>query len=147
MRDPGAARQTFDAASRERLVDAAEHVFRAVPEVVAVYLYGSAARGEAARDLDVAVLFDRPFDVRSLEPLAARLQAAGAPRGPEIDLRVMSHADPRFAATVLGEATLLFERDPPSRWRAEARIMSAWADFRPTWEAMRSRMLDRWQNG
>jgi hypothetical protein len=42
-----------------RLEHAAGLVFAREPEVLVVYLYGSAARGEPARDLDVAVLFRR----------------------------------------------------------------------------------------
>ena len=147
VRDPTAARHAFDATARERLARAAERVFRPERDVVAVYLYGSAARGERPHDLDVGVLFADAPDPRVLEPLAAKLQAEGAPNGPEIDLRPMNNADPRFLAMVLNEREILFERSPRARWEREARMMSAWADFKPTWDRMRRCMLERWQRG
>jgi predicted nucleotidyltransferase len=112
-----------------------------------VYLYGSAARGAEARDLDIAVLFREPFEPRDLERLAASLQARGAPHGPEIDLRPLNRAAPRFQVTVLEEGKLLFERDRVARRQLEAGFMSSWADFRPTWERMRRLMLERWARG
>lgn len=122
-------------------------MFGAQPDVLAVYLYGSAARGAPARDLDIAVLFDRPPDARILEPLARELQAQGAPGGPEIDLRPMNGAAPRYQATVLQEGLRLYERDRRARVSAEAQILSRWADFRPVWLASRRRMLERWTDG
>ena len=140
-------RRLLSQAEHSQLAAAAARVFAAEPSVIAAYLYGSAARGEPARDLDVAVLFDAKVDPRVLEPLAAALQAAGAPSGPEIDLRPLNHAAPRFQVTVLKEGKLLFERDREARLAHEAHFMSLWADFRPTWLAMRQRMLQRWSHG
>lgn len=132
----------------ERLADAARRVFASEPELLAAYLYGSAGRGEPAADLDVALLSDGPIrDVRRLEALAARLQAEGAPSGPAIDLRPLWGAAPRFQANVLKEGRVLFERDSQRRFAHEAEIMGRWADFKPTWERMRQRMLDRWLRG
>jgi uncharacterized protein len=129
---------------RLQLAGAAARLFATEPDVVAVYLYGSAARGEPARDLDVAVLFERRVDVASLERLAALLARDGAPRGPEIDLRVLNEAAPRFQAAVLREGQLLYERDRRARHAQEARLMTRWVDFQPTWRAMRAHMLERW---
>ncbi len=134
-------------ADHERLARAAALVFGAEANVLAVYLHGSAARGEAAADLDIAVLFSGPFDALRLQALAARLQAEGAPQGPEIDLRPLDGAPPRFQANVLRDARLLFERDRAARLEREACLLSRWADFRPTWERMRRLMLDRWARG
>jgi predicted nucleotidyltransferase len=132
---------------RQRLVEAAAHVLSREPDVVAAYLYGSAARGEPAHDLDVAVSFEGRVDPRRLEPLAARLQAEAAPHGPEIDLRPLNDAAPRFQVAVLRDGVLLFERDRRRRLEQEARAMSRWADFRPRWELMRRRMRARWARG
>jgi predicted nucleotidyltransferase len=130
-----------------RLVAAASEVFAPEPDVVAVYLYGSAARGEPAADLDVAVLADRPIAPARLEALAAALQAQGAPDGPEIDLRPLAGSAPRFQFTVIREGNPLFARDPALRVAREARIAGLWADFKPIWERMRLRMLERWRDG
>jgi predicted nucleotidyltransferase len=131
-----------------RLVNAAVRVLEAEPEILAAYLYGSAARGEPAADLDVALLLKAPtLESSRLEALAARLQAEGAPVGPPIDLRVLWGAGPRFQVTVLKEGRVLFERDRDQRLESEAMLMSRWADFKPTWERLRQRMRDRWLDG
>jgi predicted nucleotidyltransferase len=144
---PGTRRRRLGADELLRLAAATADVFAPEPEVVAVYLYGSAARGEPAADLDVAVLADRALAPARLEALAAALQARGAPDGPEIDLRPLAGTAPRFQFTVIREGIPLFERDAKLRAAREARIASVWADFKPTWERMRRRMLDRWRDG
>jgi predicted nucleotidyltransferase len=137
----------FEEGDRQRLRDAAALVLAAEPDVLAAYLYGSAARGEPARDLDVAIVFKRDVDVRSLERLGSALAQAGAPRGPEIDLRPLNGAAPRFQAAVLRDALVLFERDRRARHSFEAACLSRWADFKPTWSAMRDRMVEKWSHG
>ena len=143
-----ATRRLIGARARQRLERASQGVLGSHPDVVAVYLYGSAIRGEAARDLDVAVLFRaEPPPPSALEALAARLQREGAPDGPEIDLRCLNRTAPRFRASVMDEGSLLLERDPAARIEAEARAFSEWLDFKPVWERMRRRMLERLADG
>jgi predicted nucleotidyltransferase len=143
----GVKRWLLEAADHERLVSAAARVFQTEPAVLAVYLYGSAARGEPAVDLDVAVLLEERLPPRRLEELASGLQALGAPGGPSIDLRPLSGAAPRFQVNVIKEARVLFEADRTKRLRREAEIAGRWADFRPIWERMRHRMRRRWLSG
>lgn len=89
-------RRQFGPDDLRRLKNAAERVLGERPDVVAAYLYGSAARGEPARDLDIALLFRSEVPpARELEHLASELQRMGAPHGPEIDLRVFNRAAPR----------------------------------------------------
>lgn len=148
MHAPGNTRRWLvDEAGEERLASAARSVFQDEPSVVAVYLYGSAARRQRAVDLDLAVLLDAPFDSARLERFASELQAVGAPSGPPIDLRPLSGAAPRYQAAVIKEGRVLFERDRNTRLQHEAMIMSRWADFKPTWDSMRRRMLERWRHG
>ena len=141
-------RRALEVAELERLRAAAAQVFLRWPAAVAAYLHGSAARREPAADLDIAVAFegDEPT-FAELDRLAAELQAAAAIPGLEIDLRSLGPATPRFRANVLREGELLFERDRRARARLEARFMSAWTDFEPTWRRMRARMLERWSGG
>jgi predicted nucleotidyltransferase len=131
----------------DRLAHASRRLFASVPEVVALYLYGSAARGEAARDLDLGVVLAGPVPPATVEAWAATLQAEGAPAGPEIDLRVLSGAAPRFRCEVLRTGRLLYEGDERGCIEFEAAAMSEWLDFRPTWLALRRRMLERWIHG
>jgi predicted nucleotidyltransferase len=141
-------RHRLDAQALQRLECAAEQVFGAERDVVAVYLYGSAARAEPARDLDIAVLFrSAPSAPAVLERMAADLQRHGAPHGPEIDLRPLNGTAPRFQASVLREGKVLVDRDPPARVEAEARALSAWLDYQPVWQHMRRRMGERLSHG
>ena len=134
-------------ASTTELSAAASQILPEYPEVTAAYLYGSAARGEPAADLDVALLLHARPDIERLEQLTARLQAEGAPNGPELDVRPLLGTSPRFRANVLREGRLLYEVDRRRRIEFEARALSEWLDFKPTWERMRRRMFDRWAGG
>jgi predicted nucleotidyltransferase len=140
-------RPRLDADAIERLCASANRVFAPHPAIAAVYLYGSGARGEPMADLDVAVLTERGADIGGLEPLAAALQADGAPHGPDIDLRALRGTSPRFRANVLREGRLIFERSRATRITFEAESMIEWLDFKPTWQRMRAQMLQRWTNG
>jgi predicted nucleotidyltransferase len=123
-------------------------ILKGHPEIIAAYLYSSAARGEPAADLDIAVLSSgAALDAHALEDLAARLQAEGAPTGPDLDLRLLAGANPRFRANVLREGRLLYAADRDSRLGFEARALSEWLDYKPVWERMRRTMLDRWAHG
>jgi predicted nucleotidyltransferase len=140
-------RPRLDPAAIGRLRVAAECVFAPHPAIAAVYLYGSGARGEPLADLDIAVLTERGATVGSLEPLAAALQLEGAPHGPDIDMRPLRGTGPRFRANVIGEGRLIFERSRETRIAFETETMIEWLDFKPTWQRMRARMLERWMHG
>ncbi|HEY3356391.1 MAG TPA: nucleotidyltransferase domain-containing protein [Polyangia bacterium] len=131
----------------ERVRRAAAAVFAAGEDVLAAYLFGSAARAEPAADVDVAVLFRDAPDPRRLDALAAELQRDAAPAGLDIDLRPLNGASPRFRANVVREGQVLFERDRLLRLEREAQWITMWLDFKPTWERMRRRMLARWDRG
>lgn len=141
-------RRQFGPDDIRRLKDAAERVLGERPDVVAAYLYGSAARGEPARDLDVALLFHGKVpSARELEHLASELQRMGAPHGPEIDLRAFNRTAPRFRANVIDEGQLLVDRDAAKRVELEGQALNEWLDFKPVWERMQRRMRERWTRG
>ena len=118
------------------------------PGIVAAYLHGSAARGEPAADLDIAIAFEaREPGFAELDRLAAALRAEAAIPDLPLDVRALGPATPRFRANVLRDGVLLFERDRNARVALEAAFMTEWADFEPTWRRMRARMLERWTHG
>lgn len=148
MRAPRDVRRwQLQEADHRLLAEASLTLFSRERDVLAAYLYGSAARGEPAVDLDIAVMFGGEIDVRRLEALATELAARGAPRGPEVDLRSLNAAAPRFQVAVLKDGRLLYERDREARLEREAMIMSCWADFKPTWDSVRGAVLGRWAHG
>jgi len=130
-----------------RLRAAGERVFSPHPAIVAAYLYGSGARGEPAADLDIAVLTECGPEPASLEPLAAALQAEGAPHGPDIDMRPLRGTSPRFRANVIRQGRLIFERTRAARIAFEVQSLVEWFDFQPTWQRMRARLIERWSHG
>lgn len=126
---------------------AAAQLGAAESRVLAVYLHGSAARGEDAADIDIAVMCEPELGFAELDRLAVSLRAKTGVRDLEVDLRSLASATPRFRANVLRDGKLLFERDPRRRQQVEARFMIEWTDFLPTWQRMRERMLERWAHG
>ena len=145
--DPLRPRRRLDAPELDELTAAAVEVLAAQPEVIAAYLYGSAARDEPAADLDIAVATRGPVTHRLLETIAAQLQARGAPRGPEIDVRSLYGAAPRFLFEVLRDGRRIYERDRGARIEFEARAMAAWLDFAPVWQRIRDRTREYWAGG
>ena len=140
-------RQEVGAAARTRLEEAARRVLERYPEVLAAYLFGSVARGEPARDLDVALLLADGHGSGRLGRIAAELERDAAPAGLEVDLRPLRGSSPRFRANVLRDGRLLIDRDPRARAVFEARAMAEWLDFAPTWRRMRTRLRQRWLRG
>lgn len=109
------------------------------PDVVAAYLFGSAARGElrSTSDIDVGVLLDGPPNPSSRprltrSSLRADLQAdlETAVRRP-VDLVVLNHASPDLIHRVLRDSVLLVERDRSARIRFEVGARNEYFDVLP----------------
>lgn len=105
----------------------------AQPGVVAVYLFGSTARGTArsGSDVDVAVLFERTPPHRLSGPrfdLAGDLERA---LGRAVDLIVLNDAPVDLRARVLREGRLLLDRAPAARIAFEVRTRNEAFDLEP----------------
>jgi predicted nucleotidyltransferase len=91
------------------------------PVVRWAYLFGSAARGEAFGDLDVAVML--AAGARGAVPLgriAARIEQAAA--GLHVDVVDLASAAPALAGRIVREGRALVDREPEARrsWELEA---------------------------
>jgi predicted nucleotidyltransferase len=89
-----------------------------VPELVAVYRFGSSVRGERSpgSDVDLAVLAAAPIDPLLRFDLQERLAAALRQSVDLVDLRA---ASPVMAIQVIGKGRLLLDNDASARGRFE----------------------------
>ncbi len=116
------------------LEDAIGRFFRDDPgDVVAVYLYGSAARGEARpdSDVDIGVLLetDPPATVEGL-----RLRLEGDLEkhlGKRVDLAVLNRAPVDLVHRVLRDGTLVLDREPSARIAFEVLARNRFFDLEP----------------
>ncbi len=120
--------------SADQLISTIRDFFEAGPNgVVAVYLFGSRARGSshAGSDIDVGVLFDHTpsstFEGLHLG-LAGKLERrVGCP----VDLIVLNRASADLIHRVLRDGSLVYERDPSARIRFEVQARNEYFDMQP----------------
>ena len=113
--------------------------------VVAAYLFGSVARGEArtGSDIDVAVLY-RADPPRTLEGIPATLETELTRAiGARIDLVVLNRAPIDLAHRVLRDGKLLLERDRTQRIAFEVRTRNRYWDLLPLLRRYRAAAGDR----
>ncbi len=106
-------------------VDAVRGVADTVPGLVALYLFGSRARGDdhPGSDVDLAILCAAP-----LEPLARfelQQQLAELLRA-DVDLVDLAAASTVMRVRVLADGEVLVDREPTTRARFEATALSAY---------------------
>ena len=105
----------------------------APPEAVAVYLYGSRARGTASpgSDVDLGVLL-RSVPTPKLRGLARDLEgsverAVGVP----VEVVVLNTASADLVHRVLRDGVVLLDRDRPARIRFEVQSRNEYFDLEP----------------
>lgn len=98
----------------------------AVPGLVAVYAFGSAARGEAtpASDLDLAVLAGAPLDPLARFDLQERLAVLA---GRDVDLVDLRAASTVMQAQVIHTGTVVHDAQPSARAAFETTAFSTYA--------------------
>ena len=101
------------------------------PEVLFVYLFGSAATGKLTprSDIDVAIFAQPGTDSHAVRLAAAR--AAARHLGTDaVDVVLLNHVPVSLAGRILLTRRVLFDRDPFTRHRYESRILRLFHDFR-----------------
>lgn len=117
-------------------------------DVIAAYHYGSSARRQPARDIDIGLVVARSaLQSTDVDGIAERIAARCGRRSDDFDVRVVNEADPVFLGNLMREGTRCFERDREQRTAFEVQAMNAWLDFQPVWERMRRRALEVWSRG
>ena len=124
----------LEVGERERVVGALARALAGEPDVRLAYLYGSFAAGSYFADIDVGVLLDPEAarDFARQARLTARLEEASGVHVP-VDLRPLNDAPISFVGPIVQRGRLLRARDAGERIDFEARILSLWFDFLPTW--------------
>jgi hypothetical protein len=102
-------------------------------EVAAVYLFGSAARGDAgpSSDLDIGVLFRIPPEPTFAGQPCALEGALERCLGGDVDLVALNTAPVDLRIRVLREGRLVFERDRSARIQFEVRTRNEAFDLEP----------------
>jgi predicted nucleotidyltransferase len=108
--------------TRERIIAAVKNVLEPDDRLVFAYLYGSFARGESFRDIDVAVYLrdpnHNPFHVSSdlKERISRTLRGAGVAADADLfDVTILNGAPFTFLRRIFVEGFLLIDRDPDIR--------------------------------
>lgn len=117
------------------------------PEIAAVYLFGSHARGDAGPDSDVDLgLVFRERGATALDHYRLILDLASRLEGPagtdRIDLVVLEPQGPIFCHRVLSEGRLVYEGDTERRVDFESDTYSRYFDFKPTYDIATAGALD-----
>ena len=123
--------------NRKNIQHRLREFFAASPEtaadVVAAWLFGSFARGDArdGSDVDVAILCRRApeptFEALHL-PLEGEIERL---LGRTTQVVTLNRAAADLRARVLRDGVLLLDRDPSLRIRFEVRTRNEWFDLRP----------------
>ncbi len=113
------------------LVGIVETLRAAVPGLIAVYLFGSAARGQRHQesDVDVAVLVTQPLSPQRRWTLQERLADQLHSDVDLVDLRAASTV---MRAQVFASDVVLYEADTTARQRFEMHALSMYADLNET---------------
>jgi predicted nucleotidyltransferase len=103
------------------------------PDAVAVYLYGSEARGTSTpeSDIDLAILYARPPE-RTLDALPLAIESELERRvGRPVQIVVLNEAPADLVHRILRDGRLLLDRDRAARIRFEVRARNDFFDLAP----------------
>jgi len=121
--------------SLERIRKAVSRAVTGVPEIAAVYLYGSQVSGNALPISDVDLALVLSVDAIPDDPLLAERVAIRVAEELETSLEVDAHVVDRLPLAVLGRVVttgiLLFERNPSRRVEFETSTRRLYFDFLP----------------
>ncbi len=113
------------------------------PAVVAAWVFGSVARGEArdGSDVDIALLLTSPRP-HGLDPDAARLTGLLEKQiHLPVDLVVVNHAGADLVHRVMRDGELVIDADPRQRVAFEVRLRNEYFDLKPYLDEYRAAAL------
>lgn len=128
---------------------AAASYFSTQPQVVAVYLYGSHARGSANQlsDIDIAVMLDHVDERTSQLQLDAIGALTGIFQTNDVDVQMLTPQAAPLLALRMIRGTLLYCRSLTKKTVLEAQILSRSQDFEPFMRLQFQEMEKRLKEG
>jgi predicted nucleotidyltransferase len=110
-----------------------EVVETAPPEIVAVYLYGSQARGtaQAGSDVDVAVLLAGGAPQTLQNPARDLERQLEASVRLPVEVVVLNGASADLVHRIMRDGIVLLDRDRPARLRFEVQARNEYFDLEP----------------
>lgn len=106
------------------------HALNARNEIIACYLFGSAAKGMKAEDIDIGLLLQRNFEPGAFYEgdIISSLVKEGISNA---DIRLLNNASVRFINQVLKYGKLIFSRDEKARIEFESYATRRYLDMAP----------------
>jgi len=127
----------FEQHPTELNIEALAAYLTAQPDVLAAYLFGSYARGDARpdSDVDLAVLLSTTDEMERFERRLGLIGAVGEVLGRRsADVVVLNDAPPLLTHQVLTHGRLIAERDRMARVDFEVQAGKIYADLQPMYE-------------
>jgi predicted nucleotidyltransferase len=111
---------------QQRIAQRVRSLLASSEDIVFAYIYGSFARGEPVRDLDVALYTTEDKDFLFAMDVAALLRRE---TGFEVDVTVMNHAPVALQFAILRDGLLLFSNDEALRTALIERVSRQYREY------------------
>ena len=111
---------------RQRIVQRLRDILASYEDIVFAYIYGSFARGESVRDLDVALYTAEEKDFLFAADIAVILKRE---TGFEADVTVMNHTPVALQFAILRDGLLLFSKDEALRTALIDRVSRQYREY------------------
>lgn len=128
---------------RRQEIKSITEVLKRHKKILTAYLYGSAAKGLRARDIDIGLLLDEKFTPNAL--YTARIAREIEEKTPlkNVDIRILNRHSLRFLNQVLKYGYVLFSRDDKARLSFETGVTDRYIDFKPFYQEYDMRRRER----
>jgi predicted nucleotidyltransferase len=111
---------------RQKIAESVRSILASSEDIVFAYIYGSFARGEPVRDLDVALYTMEDKDFLFAIDIAALLRRN---TGFEVDVTVMNHAPVALQFAILRDGVLLLSKDEALRTALIERVSRQYREY------------------